>query len=82
MIKVDQLKQSSKSAIKSFVTSVDPNIKGNMRNIIKNPANWTPQLKREIANNILNTKQAIISSTAFGLIFGILNYGTQKVTGW
>ena len=81
MIKVDQLKQSSKSAIKSFVTSVDPSIKGSMRNVMKNADNWTPQLKRTIDDNILNTKQAVVSSTAFGLIFGILNYGAQKVTG-
>ena len=53
-----------------------------MRNVMKNADNWTPQLKRTIADNILNTRQAIVSSTAFGLIFGILNYGTQKVTGW
>ena len=81
MIKVDQLKHSSKSAIKSFVTSVDPNIKGSVRNVMKNSDHWTPILKRTIADNILNTRQAVVSSTAFGLIFGILNYGTQKAIG-
>ena len=52
-----------------------------MRNVMKNADSWTPQLKRTIADNILNTRQAIVSSTAFGLIFGILNYGTQKAIG-
>ena len=75
---VKKLEKSSAAQIKRFVTSIDGSITGKMRNEIKNPKNWSKDLRKKVFDNIFSPKTSILVGNGIGITFSTANYLASK----